>query len=102
MKNIKFLSLFLGFIAFIGCNEPEDVLKDTNLEAKAELPALIAGSADFSNYVSLGASFTAGFTDNALFIKGQENSFPNIMAKEFAKIGSGAFTINFLFTKIVF
>lgn len=92
MKNIKFLSLFLGFIAFIGCNEPEDVLKDTNLEAKAELPALIAGSADFSNYVSLGASFTAGFTDNALFIKGQENSFPNIMAKEFAKIGSGAFT----------
>lgn len=38
---------------------------------------------DFSSYVSVGASFTAGFTDNALFIAAQENSFPNILAGKF-------------------
>ena len=92
MKNIKYLSLFLGLTAFIGCNEPEDVLKDTNLEAMAELPALNAGTADFSNYVALGASFTAGYTDGALFIAGQENSFPNILAQQFANVGGGDFT----------
>ncbi len=94
MKNIKYISLFLGLIALVGCNEPEDVLKGTNAEPEVvvELPALTAGSADFSNYVALGASFTAGFTDSALFIAAQENSFPNILSKQFAHAGGGAFT----------
>lgn len=52
---------------------------------------LSAGSADFSNYISVGASFTAGFTDGALFIKGQENSFPNILAGKFAMANGGDF-----------
>ncbi len=42
--------------------------------------------------MAVGASFSAGFTDNALFIKGQENSFPNILAQQFAKVGGGAFS----------
>ncbi|MGB5417407.1 G-D-S-L family lipolytic protein [Algibacter sp.] len=92
MKNIKYLSLFLGFLAFIGCNEPEDVLKDTNLEAPDALPELTAGSVDLSNYVAIGASFTAGYTDGGLFIASQQNSFPNMLSKEFAKIGGGIFT----------
>ncbi len=94
MKNIKYLSLLFGLTAFVGCNEPEDVLKGTNAEPEVvvELPALTAGSADFSNYVSLGASFTAGYTDGAVFIAGQENSFPNILSKHFANAGGGSFT----------
>lgn len=40
-----------------------------------------SGSADFTNYVALGNSLTAGYTDGALFQAGQINSFPNIMAK---------------------
>jgi len=90
--NIKYIWLLIILLGFTACNDPEDVLKDFNIETGAvELPELISGSADFSNYVALGASFTAGFTDGALFMAGQENSFPNIMSKEFAKIGGGSF-----------
>ena len=53
---------------------------------------LTAGTADFSKFVSIGASFTAGFTDGALFNASQQNSFPNIMAEQFAKVGGGSFT----------
>jgi len=44
---------------------------------------------DFSNYIAIGASFTSGFTDGALFKEAQENSFPNIMASIFADIADG-------------
>ncbi len=53
--------------------------------------ALDAGSADFSKYISVGASFTAGFTDGAMFIKGQENSFPNILSGKFSMSNGGTF-----------
>ncbi|MFV9549703.1 G-D-S-L family lipolytic protein [Algibacter sp. PT7-4] len=94
MKNIKYASVLFGLIAFIGCNEPEDVLKDTNIEPKevVNLPELATGSADFSTYVSIGNSLTAGFTDNALFKASQENSFPNILSQKFAMLGGGTFT----------
>ncbi len=94
MKNIKYISLLFGLIAFIGCNEPEDVLKDTNIEPEevVELPQLITGSADFSKFVSLGNSLTAGFSDGALFKAAQENSFPSILAQKFEMLGGGAFT----------
>ncbi|KAA5827273.1 G-D-S-L family lipolytic protein [Algibacter amylolyticus] len=93
MKNIKYLTLIFGLIAFVGCNEPEDVLKDTNIEPEevVVLPELITGSTDFSTYVSIGNSLTAGFTDNALFKASQENSFPNILSQKFAMIGGGDF-----------
>src|SRR5690606_23749992 len=46
---------------------------------------------DFSKYVAVGASFSAGFTDNALFIAGQENSFPNMLSQKFELVGGGSF-----------
>jgi len=42
------------------------------------------GEADFSNYVAIGNSLTAGYADDALYISGQENSYPNILASKFA------------------
>lgn len=54
-------------------------------------PALDAGSADFSNYVAIGDSQTAGFTDGALFMAGQINSAPNILAQNMSTIGGGSF-----------
>ncbi|MDT0647881.1 G-D-S-L family lipolytic protein [Zunongwangia sp. F260] len=44
------------------------------------------GEADFSNYVALGNSLTAGYANNALYISGQENSYPNILAQQFAVV----------------
>ena len=72
MKNIKYIWLLVLVVSLTACEE-DDLSTFGEME---ELPALTAGDADFSNYVALGASFTAGFTDNALFIASQENSFP--------------------------
>ena len=83
--NTKYIWLLVILLSFTACNEIEDVLEDNNVDTTVEeLPELTSGTADFSNYVALGASFTAGFTDSALFIAAQENSFPNTLAKQFA------------------
>ncbi|WP_299393088.1 G-D-S-L family lipolytic protein [uncultured Gelidibacter sp.] len=88
MKNIKYLLLSAILVGFTACSEDD---YDYN-PAPEPLPELTAGSVDFSNYVAVGASFSAGFTDGALFIKGQENSFPNILNNQFATVGGGSFT----------
>lgn len=87
MKTIKYIGLCFLSLAFLACEYDNDIDTGNN-----PLPELTAGSADFSTYVSVGASFTAGFTDNGLFIASQENSFPNTLFKEFSKIGGGTFT----------
>ncbi|WOD44705.1 G-D-S-L family lipolytic protein [Hwangdonia lutea] len=94
MKNIKYLSFLCALAVLVACNEPEDVLKGTSIEPKVEqeLPQLANGSADFSTYVALGNSLTAGFSDNALFIASQENSLPNILSQKLAMLGGGSFT----------
>ena len=51
-----------------------------------------SGTADLSNFVAVGNSLTAGYSDGALFIEGQENSFPNILATQFGLAGGGSFT----------
>ncbi|TYP99764.1 hypothetical protein C7447_101368 [Tenacibaculum adriaticum] len=80
--------LFLGLTA-CDINNDLDPIPEDPATAVVELNG---NGIDFSTYVSIGASFTAGFTDNALFIAGQENSFPNILAEKFAMVGGGAFT----------
>ena len=51
-----------------------------------------SGSADLSNYVAVGNSLTAGYADGALYVTGQQNSLPNILAGQFALAGGGEFT----------
>jgi len=82
-NNIKYLAvLALGFVA---C-EPE-----FNNPVENE-DFFTSGKADFTKYVALGNSLTAGTADGALYITSQENSYPNIMAQQFAKAGGGEFT----------
>lgn len=91
MKNLKYLYISLGLLAFTACNDPEDVDLDPEVITE-ELPALTAGSADFSNYISLGNSLTAGFTDGALFQASQTLSMPNLLSQKFSLAGGGSFT----------
>lgn len=92
MKTYKYIVLSALALGFMACeNDALEDLRDKINTDPEPLPELVTGSADFSNFVSVGASFTAGFADRALFIAAQENSFPNTMAKEFAKIGGGVF-----------
>ncbi|WP_273568341.1 G-D-S-L family lipolytic protein [Maribacter halichondriae] len=92
MKYIALLAVFIGFTA---CNDPEDVIPERMMVEMEEPIRLTSGSADFSTYVALGNSLTAGFTDNALFVAGQQNSFPNMLSTKFAIAGGGAFSIPF-------
>ncbi|WP_281846252.1 G-D-S-L family lipolytic protein [Olleya namhaensis] len=94
LKNIKYIGLLAIAIGFTACSDESDFEEflDQPPTDAAVLPSLIAGSADFSNFVSLGASFTSGFTDGALFIAAQENSFPNTLSKQFANANGGVFT----------
>jgi len=90
MKHIKYIVISALFIGLTSCSD--DPIDPFEQEPTAPLPALTAGSANFSKYVSLGNSLTAGFTDGALFIAGQENSFPNLLSQKFALVGGGSFT----------
>jgi len=50
-----------------------------------------SGEANFSNYIAIGNSLTSGFSNNALYIDGQNESFPSIIAKQLQKAGGGDF-----------
>lgn len=48
---------------------------------------ITSGQADFTHYVALGNSLTAGYQDGALFRSGQRNSYPAILAKQMERAG---------------
>ncbi|MDH5388344.1 MAG: G-D-S-L family lipolytic protein [Gammaproteobacteria bacterium] len=49
-----------------------------------------SGTADLSKFVTIGDSITAGYADGALYLAGQENSYPAILAQQFAVVGGDA------------
>jgi len=91
IKNFKWL--LLVSLTFVACNSDDEPFVDPN---STDGTPLTAGSADFSKYVALGNSLTAGYADNALFIAGQQGSYPSILASQFALVGGGEFKIPFM------
>jgi hypothetical protein len=81
MKNYKYIGLFLLSLSIVSCDDNSD-FDPIPAEEVAEV-ALDINGLDFSKYISIGASFTAGYTDGAMFKAAQENSFPNILAGKF-------------------
>lgn len=96
MKNIY--KLFIWFmsasIVFMSCDSEDDLIDERI--ADNPLPGELtgtAGSADFSTYVSIGNSLTAGLMDAALTTRSQQNAYPNLLAQRFALAGGGAFNL---------
>ena len=92
MKKIKSLfSLTVSGLLLAGCgyNPPEPAQDPTN----PRVPP-VAGTADFSKYVAVGNSLTAGFMDNALYLEGQQNAYPVILAERM-KMVNGQAPFNF-------
>mgnify|MGYP001168068412 FL=1 len=87
--KIKYLLLSVFMLALWSCEtdivNPDEVYPDPYLE-------IDSGDTDFSTFVSVGASITAGTTDGSLFLAGQMNSFPNILANVMSMAGGGEFT----------
>ena len=92
MKKFYALLAFLGL--FIWSCSDDDPVVDTTPDP--DPVNYTSGTADFSNYVAVGNSLTAGYSDAALFIDGQTNSFPNMLAQNFALAGGGSFSIPFM------
>jgi hypothetical protein len=90
IKNFKWLVLVA--LTFVACNNEDETIVSNSSNG---LP-LTSGSADFSKFVAIGNSLTAGYSDNGLFIEGQKVSYANIMAEQFALVGGGAFKIPFM------
>ena len=84
MKKIILSTLAMASILSItSCN--------TEFETDVKDYPITAGEADFSTFVSLGNSLTAGYRDGALYLDGQNESYPNIIAQQMKKAGGGNF-----------
>lgn len=83
MKKINIKLLALSLVILGACSQ--DVL---DLEAPDTTPPQTTtpskGNADFTKFVSIGNSLTAGFQAGALFNEGQQNSLPLILSKQFS------------------
>src|ERR1700744_1320700 len=57
-----------------------------------QAPTATHGSADFTRFIAVGNSLTAGYADGGLYLSGQQNSYPSIMANQMLAVGGGPFT----------
>ena len=86
MLRINYIWALLVVVALSSCEQGK---YDREIEPPIEV---VSGEADFTNYVALGNSSTAGLSDGALFIASQDNSYPNLLAQKMALSGGGEFT----------
>lgn len=85
MRSTKYIFLAVaGSLGLVSC-EPE-------FENELSNASYTNGTADFSKYVAVGNSLTSGYMDGTMSRVGQEFSFPNLLAKQFALVGGGEFT----------
>lgn len=64
-------------------------------------PKYDRGTADFSRYIAVGNSLTAGFSDGGLSQEGQNTSYPFLLSQQFVRVGGGPF-VQPLFTDAQF
>src|SRR5690554_7949409 len=85
MKNILKYTFAVLAIGFVSC-EPEFDKSVTDAGFYS------SGTANFANFIAVGNSLTAGYSDGALYITSQEASYPNLMAEVFEFAGGGEFS----------
>ncbi|MFH1121713.1 MAG: SGNH/GDSL hydrolase family protein [Bacteroidota bacterium] len=78
MKS-RYIAFFLLLLVTVSCEPKLDEFTPS------------AGSADFTKYISLGNSLTAGYSDYALYTSGQSYSYPNLIARQMKLAGGGEF-----------
>ena len=91
MKNLIYTLFFLLLIA--GCEqEVIDLQPAPVTDVVPPCPDdASAGNANFTKFVAIGSSYTAGFQSGALYDEGQNNSLGKILSTQFACVGGGAF-----------
>jgi hypothetical protein len=92
MKKTKLIYIAVATTLFVGACKQENIKLAP--PAKVEPPVVVTpskGTADFTKFIALGDSYTAGLQGGALFNEGQSNSVAKIMATQFAAVGGGVF-----------
>lgn len=79
MKKLVYTLLTLSLLLLTNCRD--------EFENELSKQSVDHGQADFTTYVALGNSLTAGYQSGALFRSGQLNSYPAILAKQMEKAG---------------
>ncbi len=87
----KFIYLILSMVLATGL-----VACEPEFENPVSGDNYTGGKADFSKYVAIGNSLSAGYTNGTLYKSGQENSFPAILAEQMKLAGGGNFTQPYL------
>ena len=64
----------------------------TDFETDVADIAVTSGEADFSKYVALGNSLTSGYREGTVYLDGQLESYPAMIAEQMQKAGGGTFT----------
>jgi hypothetical protein len=81
MKTLKhFIYIIIGLVGLVACKPEINTPKPSH------------GTANFSRFIAVGNSLTAGYADGGLYLQGQLNSYPAIMAKQMLSVGGGTFT----------
>lgn len=91
MKTLYKSFFLVGTLLVLSCDNDEPVSEPYIPESNTPDAVYTSGSADFSNFVSVGNSLTAGYSDSGLFAKGQAVSFPNILNEQFKLAGGTDF-----------
>lgn len=84
MKKIIISTLAVSALFFtISC--------ETDFDTDVNDVVVSSGEANFSTYVALGNSLTSGYRDGALYIDGQNESYPSMIAAQMKLAGGGDF-----------
>ena len=83
MKKIFLSSIAASLLLAVSCQN--------DFENSTEDVVVTSGDANFSKYIALGNSLTSGYRDNALYIDGQNESYPNLVATQMKFAGGGEF-----------
>lgn len=84
--NTKYLLQSIVILAVLGtasCKPDLKTVTPTN------------GTADFSRYIAVGNSLTSGYADGGLYLEGQQNSYPEMIAGQMKTVGGGTFSSPF-------
>lgn len=80
MKHLKHYIYIIAGLVWLSACKPS-----------INTPKPSSGSANFSRYIAIGNSLTAGYADGGLYRAGQMVSYPSIVAKQMQSVGGGVF-----------
>jgi hypothetical protein len=91
MKSIKYSIHIFALLLLMSCEQEVIELQSPEMQVDTSCEDATAGTANFTKFVAIGSSHTAGFQAGALFNEGQNNSLGKILSTQLACAGGGLF-----------